>query len=346
MLPIIFVVPIIQLLILVHAATFEMKNIKLTILDFDNSSLSKRLIFKFQHSPFFKVNCQSISYNKSLNLIEKNQTDAILTISHKFESDIINNSKSSLHLSVNAINGMVASLTYYYISSIVDMFSREISSSTTVATSLNIQYSYWYNSKLEYKSFMVPGILVLLTTLIGFVLSSLNIVREKEIGTIEQINVTPIEKYQFISGKLIPILIIGLMELAIGLTIGKLLFQIPTRGSIILLFCIATFYLILAVGMGLLVSTIVDNQQQAMFVSFFFMIIFILMSGLFTAVENMPLWAQKLNYLNPIAYFIRINRMILLKGSSFSDIAPDAIAIFVYSLFTLLVATLRYRKTT
>ena len=192
---------------------------------------------------------------------------------------------------------------------------------------------------------MVPGILVLLITVISLLLSGMNIVREKEIGTIEQINVTPIKKYQFIIGKLLPFLIIALGELAIGLTIGKLLFNIPMVGSLPLVFGVAAIYISCILGLGLLISTMTDTQQQAMFVSFFIMIVIILMSGLFTAVENMPHWAQVMDLFNPIAHFIKVMRMVLLKGSGFNQILTEIYYLTGLSFLTLGLATWRYRKT-
>jgi ABC-2 type transport system permease protein len=182
-------------------------------------------------------------------------------------------------------------------------------------------------------------------TVISLILSGMNIVREKEVGTIEQINVTPIRKSQFLIGKLLPFMIIALFELAFGLTIGKLVFNIPIVGSLGLVFLSATVYVFVILGMGLLVSTISNTQQQAMFVSFFFMIIFILMSGLFTAAENMPAWAQDINIINPVAYFIRIMRMVLLKGSGFTDILGELAALMVIGISVLSMAVWRYRKT-
>jgi len=172
----------------------------------------------------------------------------------------------------------------------------------------------------------------------------MNIVREKEMGTIEQINVTPIKKYQFIAGKLIPFWIIGLFELAFGLTIGKLLFDIPLVGNLGLVFGFAAIYLIVLLALGLLVSTIVNTQQQAMFISFFFMVVFILMSGLFTGIENMPEWAQIADKANPLAYFIEVMRMILLKGSGISDILYQLFAIIIFAVLMIWLAVWRYKK--
>jgi ABC-2 type transport system permease protein len=173
----------------------------------------------------------------------------------------------------------------------------------------------------------------------------MNLVREKEIGTIEQINVTPIHKYQFIIGKLIPFWIIALFELAFGLSLGKLLFDIPIVGNIFLVFGFASIYLLAVLGIGLFISTITDNQLQSMFLSFFFMLVFILMSGLFTSVESMPDWAQMVDRVNPIYYFIRVMRMILLKGSTFKDIIQEFVSITIYAATILSLAIWRYRKT-
>jgi len=175
-------------------------------------------------------------------------------------------------------------------------------------------------------------------------LSSLNLVREKEMGTIEQINVTPIRKYQFIIGKLVPFWIIALFELAFGLLIGKILFNIPVEGSLLLLFAFASVFLVAVLGVGMLISTLSHTQQQAQFLNFFVLITFVMMSGIFTPAESMPHWAQQVNYVNPLAYFMRVIRMILLKGSAFSDISGDFIAISTMAVVLISLATWRYRK--
>jgi ABC-2 type transport system permease protein len=251
---------------------------------------------------------------------------------------------------INAINGQSAGLTNAYSTMILLDYNREVvldnNNPALMAGIRTIQtdYSYWYNPKLNYKTYMVPGILVLLVTIIGLLLSGMNIVREVEIGTIEQINVTPINKIQFIAGKLLPFWIIGLFELAFGLAVGKLLFNIPMEGNLGLIFLSAAVYLFVILSFGLLISTVTSTQQQAMLVSFFFMVVFILMSGLFTSIESMPEWAQKLDRLNPVMYFIRIMRMVLLKGSGFADISSHFWSLVVYAVCSLGLAILRYRK--
>jgi len=210
---------------------------------------------------------------------------------------------------------------------------------------IGITHRYWYNEMLNYKHYMLPGILGILVAAIGFVLAGLNMVKEKEAGTIEQINVTPVRKYQFVTAKMVPFLVIGLIDLAIGLAVGKLVFDIPFEGSIMLLFFCSAIFLVAALGLALFVSTMSGTQQQFMFVAFFFMIIFILMSGIFTPLESMPVWAQKIDMANPVAYLMRINRMIMLKGSTLMDIRGDIFALSsIAAIFTALAIN-RYRKT-
>lgn len=351
MLPIIFVVPIVQLLILVHAATFEMKQIKMCVVDNDFSATSRKLISKFSGSPFFRIKYSSFSYSEAEKFLQKGKADVILQIPPHFEKNLNTNNPGKVMLSINAINGVAAGLIYAYSGQIINDFNKDMSSGKiqiaenhTRPETINITYTHWYNPQLNYKTFMVPGILVLLVTLIGLFLAGMNIVREKEIGTIEQINVTPIKKYQFIAGKLVPFWIIALFELAFGLSLGKLLFNIPMLGSLWLVFLAAAIYLIAVLGMGLFISTLANTQQQAMFLSFFFMIVFLLMSGLFTSVESMPQWAQYFNKINPIAYFIRIMRMVLLKGSGFSDIRIELLSLAAIGSAVLAMAVRRYRK--
>jgi len=350
MMPIIFVVPLVQLIIIVHAATFEMKHIRMSVVDLDMSYSSRQMISKFQGSPFFVIAHSSFSYKEAEDMMKKDAVDVIITIPSGFEKKLVKENRSKVQLVINAINGATAGLINAYSMMIILDFNKAIlvewinPSLLSVSRNIEVTSGFWYNPKLNYKTYMVPGILVLLVTIIGLLLSGMNIVREKEIGTIEQINVTPIGKLQFIAGKLIPFWIIALFELTFGLIVGKLLFNIPIIGSVWLIFLSAAVYLLVILGFGLLVSTGTNTQQQAMLVSFFFMVIFILMSGLFTAVESMPEWAQWLNKLNPIAYFIRIMRMIMLKGSGFHDISIPFFSLVVYSVFSISMAVWRYRK--
>ncbi|RLD70165.1 MAG: ABC transporter permease [Bacteroidetes bacterium] len=352
MLPIIFVVPFIQLIVLVHAATFEISNIDMVIVDNDLSSTSRQLVAKFNGSPFFNVVNSTFSVKKSEENLYNDVANVVIVIPSGFEKDLIREKTGNIQILINAIDGIVAGLSNYYAVSIIASLNKDIivdwygvSKSQNQMKQINIEYSHWYNPELNYKTYMVPGILVLLVTIIGMFLSGMNLVREKEIGTIEQINVTPIKKHQFIIGKLIPFWIIGLFELALGLILGKLMFDIPIVGSLALVFAVASIYLLVVLGIGFFISTITENQLQAMFFSFFFNIVFILMSGLFTAVESMPAWGQLLNKINPIAYFIRVIRMILLKGSGFTDIIPEIISLTIFAILMISLSVWRYRKT-
>ena len=350
MLPVIFVVPIIQLLVLSFAATFEIKNVRLYAVDLDRSSYSRSLLNKFEGSPFFEIVGSSFSYEEAEDAIKHNVADQLIYIPDDFEKDLSREKKSSVQIVTNAINGNAASLMNAYAMSIIQDFNANIIADMLGISGnpqpLQIEYSFWYNPELNYITYMVPGILVLLVTIIGMFLSGMNVVREKELGTIEQINVTPIKKYQLIIGKLLPFWIIALFELAFGLLVARLVFQIPMLGSIFLIFFAAMIYLLVVQGLGLLISTMSDTQQQSMFLSWFFLVIFILMSGLFTPVQSMPEWAQFINKANPVAYFIEIMRMIMLKGSTISNIREPLMSLGIYAVIALSLATWRYRKTT
>lgn len=347
MLPIIFGVPVIQLLILAYAATFDMKNINTRIVDLDRSASSRELIGKFEGSPFYTIKGYDFDFDQAETAIKTGNADLIIQIPAGFERDLETEKESSIGLVVNAINSSSASLINAYTSSIINDYNLSLVTKLIgrkAEQPVNVEYAYWFNPELDYKTYMVPGILVLLVTMIGFVLSGMNVVREKEIGTIEQINVTPIRKYQFITGKLVPFWIIALFELAFGLIVAKLFFTIPIVGSIWLIFGVAAVYMLVVLGLGLIISTVSDTMQQSMFVSWFFLVVFILMSGLFTSVESMPEWARAVNVINPIAYFIKIIRMIMLKGSGFVDIMQPFLSLMVYGIIALSIAVWRYRK--
>ncbi len=352
MVPIIFVVPLVQLIILVNAATFEMKEIRMSVVDHDLSGISRKLVSKFSGSPFYRICHSGFSYQEAAEAMQRGEVEMILQIPAGFEKQVIRDRNATVQFVVNAINGQTAGLINAYSTMILFDYNRMMiaenfdPSAMGDIRTIQTDFRYWYNPKLNYKTYMVPGILVVLVTIIGMLLAGMNIVREKEIGTIEQINVTPINKLQFITGKMTPFWILALFELAFGLTLGKILFNIPMEGSLWLIFLSAGVFLFVILSFGLLISNITNTQQQAMLVSFFFMVIFILMSGLFTSVESMPEWAQQLNRLNPLMYLIRIMRMVLLKGSGFSDISPHFFALSVYAVLMLSLAVWRYRKVT
>ena len=353
MLPIIFILPIIQLVILSNAATFEIKNIKFSYIDHDKTSFSRALIEKFDASTYFNVETEFPSNKEATAAMLKGTVDVILEIPIHFERDLLKNKQTDLSLIINAIDGAAAGVENVYINQIVQQFNKNARVDLLQASDFKNRPiviesipSFWFNETLNYKTFMVPGILVLLVTMITLFLSGMNIVREKEIGTLEQINVTPIKKHQFIIGKLFPFFVIALVLLTVGLIIAKVLFSVPIIGSLALMYFYTSIYILVILGIGLFISNFTDTQQQAMFISWFFMVIFILMSGLFTPIESMPSWAQFLTEFNPIRYFVEVMRMVMLKGSNLTDITPQLIKTLLYAVVMNALAVISYKKTT
>lgn len=349
MLPIIFVMPIVQLLILSYTATFEIKNADIAFVDMDQSSYSRSLIGQFEGSPFFHVVGTTFSMKEAEKAMLKRKVEIVVKIPRNFERKLQNNSPASIQLIPDAVNGNAANVITSYVAQIISRFNMgiitEITQKDLSSAQINVVPRYWFNPELDYKTYMVPGILVLLVTLIGSFLSGMNIVREKEIGTIEQLNVTPIKKYQFVIGKLLPFWIIAMFDLSLGLVLAKWVFSIPILGSVGLIMGVAAIYLLLVLGLGLFISTITETQQQAMFIAWFFMVIFIMLGGLFTPAEGMPQWAQIINIANPIAHFIEFMRMVMLKGAQFVDVQWQILKITVYALLMLGLSISRYRKT-
>lgn len=347
---IIFIMPIVQLLVLPWAADYEIKNIKLSVIDHDHSSYSRQMLSKITATNYFQMEQYTDSYKKSLEEIEKGKVDIILEIPAHFERDLVAENEAPVFMAVNAVNGVKAGLGSAYLQSIIRDFNSEVRLKwiqlPRFSPELNIEVvsANWYNPLMNYKYFMVPGILVILLTMVGASLSALNIVKEKEIGTIEQINVTPIKKFHFILGKLIPFWVLGLVILSIGLVIGWLAYGIIPVGSLLVIYSFAALYLLAVLGLGLLISTYTNNQQQAMLISFFLMMVFILLGGLYTSIESMPAWAQVITKVNPVAYFVEVIRMVVLKGSGFADISQYMLIMLLFAVGLNGWAVLSYRK--
>lgn len=347
----IFAVPIVQMLILVPAVTFEIRELRICIIDQDMSSESRSLVNRLEGSTFFRITNTTFSEEEGNRLLLEDKCNLVLHIPEDFGRETGSGKQGHLLATVNAINASSAQLSWAYLNGVIrefnsDLLMKNINSIQPVhASVININNRYWYNEMLDYKYYMLPGILGILVTAIGFLLAGLNLVREKEIGTIEQINVTPVRKHQFIIAKMVPFLIIGLADLILGLIIGRIFFHIPFEGSIALLFLSASVFLVAVLGFAIFISTFSETQQQFMFIAFFCMIIFILMSGIFTPLESMPVWAQKIDLVNPVAYIMRINRMVMLKGSTLSDILTDIYSLAAIAVFFTTFAVRRYRKT-
>lgn len=349
----ILIIPVIQLIVLPLAADYEIKNINISIVDHDHSTYSSELVSKITSSGYFKLINFGDSYPEAFKDIESDKSDLILEIPENFESGLTRDGVQNIYIAVNAINGTKATVGGVYLSRIISGFNSDIllkwmhNERFNKLPEIEVATINRFNPFLNYRNFMVPGILVFLVTMIGAYMCALNIVKEKEVGTIEQINVTPIKKIHFILGKLIPFWIIGNFVFSIGLfLVARLIYGIVPAGNILLLYGFLSLYLIAVLGIGLLISTYSNTQQQAMSLAFFFMMIFLLMSGLFTPVDSMPEWAKWIARLNPVTYFIDVVRMIIMKGSGLSDIKNHFLIITGFALFFNSWAIINYRKTT
>ncbi|MFM9952267.1 MAG: ABC transporter permease [Saprospiraceae bacterium] len=351
-LAIILVMPVVQLIIMPLAADYEVKNINLAVVDHDHSTYSRQLISKITASGYFRLTDYSASFKEAMQYIESDQADLILEIPHGFEKNLIREDEQQLFIAVNAINGTKANLGGAYIGQIIRAFNQDIRLELVQPGRINplpvveIASSNWFNPLMNYRVFMVPGILAILVTMVGGFLTALNIVREKEVGTIEQINVTPIRKHHFILGKLIPFWILGNVVFTVGLLVSWLIYGIVPLGNLGVLYSFIAVYLLAVMGLGLLVSTFCETQQQAMFIMFFLMMVFILMGGLFTPIESMPDWARVVAAFNPVTYLISVMRLVILKGSGFRDILPHLGIIACFAVVLNTWAILNYRKTT
>jgi ABC-2 type transport system permease protein len=346
------IVPIVQLLVLSNAATFQIRNTPTYVVDLDRSTTSRGLVTRFAASGHFRVAGESASLDRANDALLRGDVTMVLAIPRDFEASLVRTSAAPVELSVNAEKGSAASIVQSYASAIVSAYAAELDTDRARAmerephrrASIDVRTRSWYNPALNYRDYMVPGILVALVTLIGTLLTAQNIAREKELGTLEQLNVTPITRGQFIAAKLLPFWVLGLVDLAVGLLVGALVFSIPIRGSLLLLFGAAAIYLVVALAIGLGIATLVETQQQAMFVTFFVMNIYLLMSGLFTPIDSMAPWVQVVSQANPVRHFVTISRAVLVKGAGLTDVARPLLILVAFAAVTLMLAVRQYSK--
>lgn len=358
----VLLIPFVQLLVLANAATFEIRDTPLYVVDEDHSSVSRAIISRFAASGNFRIAGASPSPELADNHLLAGDVTMVLTIPHDFERDLVRTRAGTVQLVVNAEKGIAAGIVQIYASQILARYAEELSLQMepgfvamppSVASEapprpglarLDVDTRAWFNPTLDYTHYMVPGILVILVTLIGTLLTAQNIAREKELGTLEQLNVTPITRSQFIAAKLLPFWVLAMFELAGGLVLGRVVFGVPVLGNPLLLFAVAAIYLIAALGVGLWISTIVDTQQQAMFVTFFVMVLYLLMSGLFTPIDSMPRWVQLLSELNPVRHFVEISRAVLVKGAGPREIETPFLALCAFAVVVFTLAVRQYSK--
>ena len=351
-LAVIFVMPIVQLIVLPLAASYEIKNINLAVVDHDHSTFSRRLIQDVTSSNYFRLQYYGENYNEAYEILEKEEVDLILEIPSKFEKNIVRESQNKVLVAINAINGTKAGLSGVYLSQILQDYNKNIQTELSPEivemqknAGLQVDSMLWFNKHYNYRLALVPGILAFLVTLVGGMLTALNIVSEKEVGTIEQINVSPIKKSNFILGKLIPFWILAMITFTLGLIVSRFVYHIEIQGNLALLYFFIAIYLLAILGFGLLISNYSETQQQAMFTVFFFLMIFNLMSGLFTPIESMPIWAQKMTNLNPLKQLIEVIRLIVLKNAGFMNLLPQFFSILAMAIVFNSWAIWSYRKT-
>lgn len=348
----VLLMPVIQLILMPLAANYEVKNIAVAVVDQDHSTYSRIMTEKIFASKYFSGGGSAPSYDDATHMIEQNKADIILQIPQHFEQDLIRDGHQQLFVAVNAINGVKANVGSGYLGAIIADFNNEVRSRWiqtgrfNEAPMIEVVPANWFNPFLSYFLFMVPGLIVSLLTGLCIFSASLNIVREKEIGTIEQVNVTPVRKYQFILGKLVPYWTLGMIVFTIGMLVARVFYGIVPQGSVPMLYGFLAFYLCTLLGAGLLISTYSETQQQALSLAFFFMMIFNMISGVFTPIDSMPEWGKALAYFSPMSHFAAVMRMVVLKGSGFSDIQPHFTAILIVGLILNSWAILNYRKTT
>lgn len=338
------------ILIMPWAANQEIRGINLSVVDNDHSLYSTKLINKITSSRYFNLSEVSSSNSIALKTVAQGKSDIILELQYDFEKNLMSGEVANVMISANAVNGVKAGLGTSYLANILNDFSHEIReenhkfSGKSVVPIINIETQNNFNPYLDYKLFMIPALIAMLLTMIAGFLPALNIVSEKEIGTIEQINVTPVNKFIFILSKLIPYWVIGFVVISICFILSALVYGIYPSGNLITIYFFASLYILVISGLGLVISNYSSTIQQAMFIMFYFMMIFNLMSGLFTPINSMPGWAQDITIFIPLKYFIQVLRMIYLKGSSISDLVTEAIALISFALFFNIWAVISYKK--
>jgi ABC-2 type transport system permease protein len=350
----IFLIPIVQLLVLANAATFDLKQTRILVVDEDHTTVSDGLVRRLEGGRQFRVVRRVPSAAGVEQALLDRQVTAVLHIPRHFEEELVQQRSASVQLILNAEEGAAAGIVQSSATAILSAYAGELDRTLPAVrratgagvrpAQLDLRSRRRFNPTRNYQHYMVPALMVSLTTIIGLLLTAQNITRENELGTLEQLNVTPMTKVQFIAAKLIPFWLLSLVIFSLGLTIGKVVFDIPMRGSLLLVFIAAMIYLVVVLGIGLWISTVTRTQQQAMFVAFFVILIFLLMGGLFTPVDSMPDWAQAVAQANPVKHFVFIMRAVLVRGAGLETVAVPLMGLAVGGAAVLMLAVRRYSK--
>ncbi len=350
---VIFMMPIIQVLVFGYAVTTDVKHIATAVYDLDNSRASREMVARFVESGYFDVKEYIGNDSRAAELIDRSQVSTVLRINKGFQDDLRGGRTAHIQVIVDGTDSNTAGIILSYSSAIALRFSQKVlvTRFTRVRGIFNkpghveMQTRAWFNENLESRNFYVPGVIAIIVMLITLMLTSMAVVREKEIGTMEQIIVTPITPVEFILGKTMPFALIGFVDVIVITLIGVFWFEVPIRGNLVLLFASTGLYLMTTLGVGLLISTVSQTQQQAMMSTFFFYFPAVLLSGFMFPIANMPEIVQWLTYLNPLRYFLVIIRGIFLKGVGPTILWPQMLALAIMGVVTLWLASKRFRKT-
>ncbi len=346
----VFGMPLFAVLIFPLVANFEVKDIKLSVVDHSHSTYSRALTQKVVSSGYFQLSNFTDSYATALKDVEMDVADVVLEIPAGFERDLLRGQKVQILVSANAVNGMKGGLSTLYLNGIIQDFNREIRAEFVVAKTADLKgletiTKYDFNPQLEYKFTMIPAIMMMVLAMIAGFIPALNIVSEKEKGTIEQLNVTPVSKFQVIIAKLFPYWMMGFLVLTIMFLVAWLAYGLISVGGYGLIYAFAAVFVLAFSGLGLMISNYANNVQQGMFMMFFFVISFIFLSGLYTPVASMPDWLQTISRFSPLRYMVEVLRSVYLKGSTFWDLKWHFAALTGFALFFNAWAVLSYRKT-
>jgi ABC-2 type transport system permease protein len=346
---IIFVMPFLQLVILGFAITMDVKNIDMVIVDHDRSAYSQRITEAFSANRTFRYLGNAADEKAAIKLLDTGRIKLCIVIPSAFEKDLNSRAFPDLQILVDGVDGNSAGIALGYATIVIKSLQEEqlkiiARGVTGTGQIVNLQPRMFYNPNLESKQNVVPGIVAILLSMITMILTAINIVREREKGTMEQLLVTPIRNYELILGKVLPFAILGLILFSIGLLSSGLIFGIWPIGNIFLLYFFALIFMMTTLGLGILVSTVAQTQQQAIFIVWFFALASILLSGFFIPIENMPDWVQWITYLNPVRYFMEIVRGIYLKGSGLLSFWQELVIMTIYSVTVLSFAIMRFKK--
>ena len=350
---VIFVAPVVQLTMLGYAASTDVRDVPIVVVDLDRSARSRELVSRFEASPYFTVVGTADNLNEIDPWLQRNVAWMALAIPGDYSDALGNTRPAKVQVVADGTDSNSTNVALGYAGSLVASYNEELLTRRAAAAGLAVpaqpiqaRIRVWFNPELESRDFMIPGIIALLLLVVTTNLSSMAIVREKELGTLEQLNVTPVTRWQLIVGKLLPYGLIGLIDVVVVTLAAILWFEIPLRGSPVLLGVCSAIYLLTTLGLGLFVSTISQTQQQAMMTStFFFLTPMLYLSGFIFPIENMPAVIQPLTYLIPLRYFIVIVRGIFLKGVGVAVLWPDILALLAWGLIIVALAVARSRKT-